>query len=138
MTLAAEGRVETEAVRIFTADLSVVAHPVHGFVITEFAPTAAGRNLLWERPRAPLHDLATEISAGPSDQAFNDEVFAGSWFTMFPVAGIPGPADSGLAMHGELPQMRWRVEEKSANSVRCSARTVDPWGKSHRAYARQK
>lgn len=114
----------SEVVRISTEHLSVVAHPAHGFVITEFVPTAAGRNLLWQRPDAPLHDLGAAI-AGPSGEAFDEEVFAGGWFTMFPVAGIPGRDDAGLAMHGELPRMRWTVEEVTPTSLRCSART--PW-----------
>lgn len=125
MTSEGQERAGGASVRISTQELSVVTHPAHGFVITEFVPTAVGRNVLWQRPDAPLHDLGAAIDAGPSVEAFDDEVFAGGWFTMFPIAGIPGREDAGLAMHGELPRMRWNVEEVTPTSLRCSAKT--PW-----------
>ena len=98
-------------------------YPRHGCVITELRPTAAGRNLLWSRPSAPLHDLDGSIAPGPAIDQFDETVFAGGWFGMFPLAGIPGAGDTDIPMHGDVPRIAWEVARLDPDSAVCTART---------------
>jgi len=108
---------------LVNADVRVSAYQGHGFVITELRPAASGCNLLWSRPNAPLQDLTEAIEPGPAIEQFDESVFAGGWFGMFPLAGIPGQTDTDVAMHGEIPRVVWDITNVSATSVACRTRT---------------
>lgn len=97
--------------------------PHHGCMITELIPQGSGRNLLWARSNPPEHDLGHEIANGPAIDQFDESVFVGGWFAMFPLAGLPGAGDTERAMHGEIPRISWDVINRSPSSVTCRVRT---------------
>ena len=99
--------------------LRVVCHPAHGFVITELTPRG-GENLLWRRDfdAAGLPERARSTS---TNDDFDDAVFLGGWFGMFPTAGIPGAADDDRVMHGDLPRVSWTVTNRGSDHVEARA-----------------
>lgn len=113
-------RPSSARVELSSPELTVVAYPAHGFVITVLAPTESGVNLLWERADPPLHDLGSAPPTGPAIREFDESVFAGGWFVMFPLAGIPGVSDD-IPMHGEAPRIAWEQIQVSRSSVTCRA-----------------
>lgn len=100
-------------------ELRVVCLPGHGMLVTEIVPRTRGVNLLWERSGGPLDDCLQPANATPEGDPFDDQVFAGGWFGMFPNAGIPGVNDAEEQMHGVFPRAAWDVVAVDDVSVSC-------------------
>lgn len=100
--------------------LRVSANLEHGFVVTELAPAGVG-NVLWTRPNRTEAALPERADAVSATDDFDEHVFIGGWFGMFPTAGIPALTDSDRVMHGDLSRVRWSVEAQDALSVTASA-----------------
>lgn len=100
--------------------LRVTCVPGHGALVTEIVPLAHGTNLLWRRRNGPLHDFAEPAVVAAGRDPFDDEVFAGGWFGMFPAAGIVGPEDAPEQLHGTFPRYAWRVRERTEVLLRCA------------------
>ena len=105
------------------ADLRVVCLPGHGMLITEIVPQSHGANLLWQRQDGPLHDFDRPATATSEADPFDEQVFAGGWFGMFPNAGIPGVLDSGEQMHGSFPREAWKVVHQGDATLSCTLET---------------
>lgn len=103
--------------------LSVTCLPKHGFVISEIVDVQANRSILWNPPNPPFEDLEENLTSPGEDSIdeFDEKIFAGGWFVMFPNALLPG-SHGDRWMHGEAPRLPWRVEHLDGSSVSC---TVD-------------
>ena len=101
-------------------ELRVVCFPGHGMLVTEIVPRGRGVNLLWQRADGPLHDFVRQANATPEGDPFDDLVFAGGWFGMFPNAGIPGVRDADEQMHGVFPRSAWDVVYADDVTVSCT------------------
>lgn len=99
--------------------LRVSCVPAHGMVLTEIVPCESGVNLLWQRPDAPLHPFTRPAEARAGFDPFDEQVFAGGWFGMFPNAGIPGADDTDEQMHGTFSRYAWRVLQHDADRLVC-------------------
>ncbi|GGM64251.1 hypothetical protein [Microbacterium saperdae] len=112
---------DADEVIIGDAALRVACIPSHGFVISEFSPTGVG-NLLWSRERVhAVRDLPLTASTVAESDDFDEAVFIGGWFGMFPTAGIPGAADGDRIVHGDLSRVRWRVRSRDRASIAATA-----------------
>lgn len=107
------------AVVMRNSALQVSCVPAHGMVLTEIVPLEVGENLLWQRRDAPLHDFLSPAQATAEGDPFDEQVFAGGWFGMFPNAGIPGAGDTDEQMHGTFPRFSWRVVQQSDTTLAC-------------------
>lgn len=112
--------------------LRVVCLPLHGFVISEFHPSGVG-NLLWSRQAASrLPDLPVQATSVADSDDFDDAVFIGGWFGMFPTAGLPGETDDDRIMHGDLPRVRWQVQDHDRSTVTATAEARPGFGMTRR------
>lgn len=101
--------------RIADDFLCVEFAPAHGATITSIQ-AAASPNLLWRRGN-DVADLPAVTRATQATDDFNEVVFVGGWFGMFPLAGIPEPADADSLMHGDMSRVAWHVARHDASSV---------------------
>lgn len=107
------------AIVLRTRELEVSCVPEHGMLLSEIVPASLGVNLLWQRPDAPLHRFVNPAQLSASGDPFDEEVFAGGWFGMFPNAGIPGANDADEQMHGTFPRFAWNVVQHDDTSLSC-------------------
>jgi galactose mutarotase-like enzyme len=117
----------SDPVVLHNPHLRVTAHPVHGFHITELTERAGGANLLWTR-NVPVTAVGSDL--GPAGEAsirtFDDHLFLGGWFLMFPNAGLPSPDDPEPTwMHGEAARLPWQVVGHTAETVTAEVHTSD-------------
>lgn len=98
--------------------------PDHGFVITRLVLEDGGNDLLWSRPDASVAPLPVSLDTPADSDDFDDRVFIGGWFGMFPTAGIPEAGD-GRLMHGVLSRLRWDVVDHGETSVTAELRTPE-------------
>lgn len=112
---AAEVVLQNELVR-------VVCVPGHGMLLTEMSPLRQEVNLLWQREDPPLQEFTEPAAATAAGDPFDETVFAGGWFGMFPNAGIPGVADTNVQLHGTFPRHKWEVIDQGDTSLSCRLR----------------
>jgi hypothetical protein len=74
--------------------------------MTSLVDVERGAELLWSRPGVLPSALGP--TGEPSRAYFDENVFVGGWFTMFPTAGGPG-SDPELRLHGDAPRVPWDV-----------------------------
>jgi hypothetical protein len=101
-------------VRLASEVLSVEVLVERGCTIASIVESVSGLEVLWYSER-PL-----PVDLGPTGEAsrayFDNEVFAGGWFPMFPTAGGPGGRDD-LRLHGEAPRIPWTTRRQSTNEL---------------------
>lgn len=110
-----------DEIAIDDGELRIVCLPSHGFVISEFHPSSVG-NLLWSRHGASgFPELPAKATTVAATDDFDDAVFIGGWFGMFPTAGIPAEADVDRIVHGDLSRVRWQVQHRDRTEVSATA-----------------
>ncbi|UAJ78836.1 hypothetical protein IT072_16650 [Leifsonia sp. ZF2019] len=90
-------------------ETSAVIHPGYGCLISSFA--VGGVELLYRRDGARSSLPAPGPPGRRSERDFDDGIFRGGWFPMFPLAGTP---DEDTWQHGWAPRVAWRVEQEQA------------------------
>ncbi|WP_020075862.1 hypothetical protein [Cryocola sp. 340MFSha3.1] len=114
-------------IRLRDDRLDVAVAPEHGMTVVSIVDRDSGADLLWQHPRNRVRALPDHLGApGPASRAvFEDTVFVGGWFAMFPTVGDPGSRDD-VWLHGEAPRRRWSLTASGQGSVtaRVELRTV--------------
>ncbi|MGV8849702.1 MAG: hypothetical protein ACOH16_09155 [Propionibacteriaceae bacterium] len=85
-----------------------------GCNISSIVDKQTGIELLWSTPTKLSRPLGP--TGETSRQYFDEHVFAGGWFPMFPMAGGPG-SRRDLRLHGEAPRIDWSLEERALGTV---------------------
>ncbi|WP_348788858.1 hypothetical protein [Leifsonia sp. NPDC080035] len=88
-------------------------HPDYGCLISSFA--IGGVEFLYRREDAPSVLPPLGPPGRGSERDFDDGIFRGGWFPMFPVAGMP---DDDTWQHGWAPRVAWRVSQEQGTRLR--------------------
>lgn len=102
-------------VRLSAGGSSAVIHPGYGCLISSFE--VEGVEFLYHRDgeRSSLPPLGPR--GRRSERDFDDGIFQGGWFPMFPVAGMP---DDDTWQHGWAPRVSWHVLQQQRGRLRTS------------------
>lgn len=103
-----------DSIRLEPEDLAVEVSLGQGCTITRIRDRATGVDLLRHEPKPPPGGLGPTGKA--SRRYFQEKVFIGGWFPMFPIAGGPG-SRADLRLHGEAARVPWRVGRVTSQSV---------------------
>lgn len=104
------------AVRLSAGASAAVVHPAYGCLISSFE--VEGVELLYSRGGVPSSLPPLGPPGRASERDFDDGIFRGGWFPMFPVAGMP---DESTWQHGWAPRVAWEVGARRSDSLRSSA-----------------
>jgi hypothetical protein len=111
--------------------LQLVCHPAYGFHLSSMVERQSGTELLWCSDREPtIHDRLGAPGAA-SIESWEQDVFIGGWFGMFPSCGLPSVrSELSTWMHGEVGRRAWTVSALSDEPNRVEATLLmqsSPW-----------
>lgn len=101
--------------------LEVAVAPEHGMTVVSIVDRDSGVDLLWHHPGNRVRALTDDLGppGAASRAVFEETVFVGGWFAMFPTVGDPGSRDD-VWLHGEAPRRAWSLGESGRGHVQAA------------------